>query len=529
VTDLTRLRAHEMTALLRSGEISSRELTEAHLTAAERDNRALNAWLSIDRERAIGEADAADRKLNAVRGDGADGADPPGALLGIPVALKDLVSLKGGQCTAGSRILDGYRAPYDAHITERLRDAGAVILGKTNMDEFAMGSSTEHSAYGPTANPWALDRVPGGSSGGSAAAVSAFHAPVSIGTDTGGSIRQPAALCGIVGMKPTYGRVSRYGIVAFASSLDQIGPFGRDARDAAMLLHAVAGRDDRDSTSSPQPVPASLVDLPASDDQAASGLRGKRLGLPREYFVAGMEPGVAARVREAVGALEAAGAVIEEVSLPHTAYGLATYYIVAPAEASANLARYDGLRYGPHHGDGDVLANYLATRGRGFGPEVKRRIMLGTYALSAGYYDAYYLKAQKVRTLIKADFDALWAQGFDALVAPTSPTVAFRFGDRLADPVAMYLSDACTLPVNMAGLPGISIPCGLSDGLPVGLQLIGAPWSEAELFGLARGYEGITAGADWRGMEPADLARAADPDGPTPAERMSTLAASGSR
>ena len=319
--------------------------------------------------------------------------------------------MKGGQCTAGSRILEGYRAPYDAHITERLREAGAVILGKTNMDEFAMGSSTEHSAYGPTANPWALDRVPGGSSGGSAAAVAAFHAPMSIGTDTGGSIRQPAALCGIVGMKPTYGRVSRYGIVAFASSLDQIGPFARDARDAAALLHAIAGRDERDSTSSEKPVPATLTALPSSDDAAAASLRGKRLGLPREYFVAGMEPGVEARVREAVAALEAAGATIDEVSLPHTDYGLATYYIVAPAEASANLARYDGLRYGPQHAEGDVLANYLATRGRGFGAEVKRRIMLGTYALSAGYYDAYYLKAQKVRTLIKADFDALVGAG----------------------------------------------------------------------------------------------------------------------
>jgi aspartyl-tRNA(Asn)/glutamyl-tRNA(Gln) amidotransferase subunit A len=527
MTDLTRLHAHEMATLLRSGDISSRELTEAHLDAAERDNRALNAWLSIDRERALAEADAADAGLAGARVDGSTSAHPDRPLLGVPVALKDLVSVKGGQCTAGSRILEGYRAPYDAHITERLRDAGAVIVGKTNMDEFAMGSSTEHSAYGPTANPWALDRVPGGSSGGSAAAVAAFHVPLSIGTDTGGSIRQPAALCGIVGMKPTYGRVSRYGIVAFASSLDQIGPFARDARDAAALLHAVAGRDDRDSTSSPQPVPSALTALPSDDDAAAAALRGKRLGLPREYFVAGMEPGVEARVREAVEAFEAAGAIIEEVSLPHTEYGLATYYIVAPAEASANLARYDGLRYGPHHAEGDVLANYLATRGRGFGPEVKRRIMLGTYALSAGYYDAYYLKAQKVRTLIKADFDALWSQGFDALIAPTSPTVAFRFGDRLADPVAMYLSDACTLPVNMAGLPGISVPCGLSDGLPVGLQLIGAPWSEAELFGLARGYEGITAEADWRALEPAELARAADPDAPTPAERMSVLAGSG--
>jgi len=525
VTDLTRLTAHEMAARLRAGDVSARELAIAHLDAAERDDHGLHAWLSIDRDRALAEADAADDRLAAARTDPDRAGDRLRPLLGIPVALKDLVSLAGGQCTAGSRILTGYRAPYDAHITERLRAAGAVILGKTNMDEFAMGSSTEHSAFGPTANPWALDRVPGGSSGGSAAAVAAFHTPLAIGTDTGGSIRQPAALCGVVGMKPTYGRVSRYGIVAFASSLDQIGPFARDVRDAGALLHAIAGRDERDSTSSPEPVPATLAALPADDDEAAAGLRGKRFGLPREYFVAGMEPGVETRIREAVASLEGAGATVEEVSLPHTDYGLATYYIVAPAEASANLARYDGIRYGASRRDGDVLADYLATRGEGFGAEVKRRIMLGTYALSAGYYDAYYLKAQKVRTLIKADFDALWAQGFDALVAPTSPTIAFRFGARLADPVAMYLSDACTLPVNMAGLPGVSIPCGLSEGLPVGLQLIGAAWSEAPLLGLARGYEAITAGAAWRDLEPTGLAEAADPATPTPAERMAAMTA----
>ncbi len=506
--DSTRLHAHELTSLLRSGEVSARETATAHLDAAEAGNGALNAWLSIDRDRALGEADIADARLAAARAAGPAALEALPPLLGIPIALKDLVSVKGGQCTAGSKILEGYLAPYDAHITERLRVAGAVILGKTNMDEFAMGSSTEHSAYGPVANPWDLGRVPGGSSGGSAAAVAAYHVPLAIGTDTGGSIRQPAALCGIVGLKPTYGRVSRYGIVAFASSLDQIGPFARDSRDAAALLHAVAGRDERDSTSSPEPVPDDLLHLPASDDEAASALKGKRFGLPKEYFVAGMEPGVEARVREAVAALEAAGAIVEEVSLPHTEYGLATYYIVAPAEASANLARYDGIRFGPRLGEGgDVLAGYLATRGQGFGPEVKRRIMLGTYALSAGYYDAYYLKAQKVRTLIKGDFDALWAQGFDALVAPTSPTVAFPLGAKLADPVSMYLSDACTLPVNMAGLPGISIPCGLSEGLPVGLQLIGAPWSEPALFGLARGYEGLTSAAGWRAMEPTALAR----------------------
>ena len=330
--------------------------------------------------------------------------------------------------------------------------------------------------------------------------------PLAIGTDTGGSVRQPAAMCGIVGLKPTYGRVSRYGIVAFASSLDQVGPFGRNTRDAALLLHAVAGRDERDSTSAPIPVPDALLTLPESDDEAASALRGVRLGLPREYFVAGMEPGVEARVREAVAALEAAGAEIVDVSLPHTEYGLATYYIIAPAEASANLARYDGIRYGHAVRDGDVLANYRATRGTGFGTEVKRRIMLGTYALSAGYYDAYYVKAQKVRTLIKGDFDAVFGSGIDALVAPTSPSVAWPLGAKMDDPVAMYLTDACTLPVNMAGLPGISVPCGLSDGLPVGLQLIGPAWSEARLFALARAYEGITAGAAWRSIEPPGLA-----------------------
>jgi aspartyl-tRNA(Asn)/glutamyl-tRNA(Gln) amidotransferase subunit A len=521
MTELTRLGALEMSARLRAGEVSSRELIEAHLDGAEAGNHALNAWLSIDRESAVAQADAADRRLGAVR-DGAADAHP---LLGVPVALKDLVSVKGGQVTAGSRILEGYRAPYDAHITERLRSVGAVILGKTNMDEFAMGSSNEHSAYGPVANPWDLETVPGGSSGGSAVAVAAYHAPLSIGTDTGGSIRQPAALTGIVGMKPTYGRVSRYGIVAFASSLDQIGPFARDASDAAALLHAVAGRDERDSTSASVPVPDELLSLPVSNDEAAAGLRGKRLGLPKEYFVAGMEPDSRRRIEESVAALESAGAIVEEVSLPHTDYGLATYYIVAPAEASANLARYDGVRFGPRLGDSDVYRNYLATRGRGFGPEVKRRIMLGTYALSAGYYDAFYVKAQKVRTLIKRDFDLLFAAGFDALVAPTSPTVAFRFGAKMADPVAMYLSDACTLPVNMAGLPGVSIPCGLSEGMPVGLQLIGPAWSELELFRLARGFEALTATAPWRGQEPTQLGLSTDASQPTPGDRAAALAA----
>ena len=387
-----------------------------------------------------------------------------------------------------------------------------------------MGSSTEFSAYGPTANPWDLERVPGGSSGGSAAAVAAYQAPLSIGTDTGGSIRQPAALTGTVGLKPTYGRVSRYGIVAFASSLDQIGPFARDVRDAALLLGVIAGRDERDSTSAPVAVPDYLATLPESDDAAAARLKGMRLGLPRQYFVRGMEPGVEKLIRDSVSRLAAAGAEIIDIDLPHTDYGLATYYIIAPAEASSNLARYDGVRYGRsiREPGGDFIADYLATRGSGFGAEVKRRIMLGTYALSAGYYDAYYLKAQKVRTLIKADFDKAFEQ-VDALVAPTSPTVAFKFGARLQDPVAMYLSDACTLPVNMAGLPGLSVPCGLSEGLPVGLQFIGRPWDEARLFELGRAFEAITRDDDWRSIEPRDLAALEDPNTPSAPERAAAM------
>ena len=523
--DLTRLTAHAMAVGLRAGDFTAEELATAHLDAIEAEDRALGAWLAVDRTEVLVQAHAADATLDLARRVGPAMSATLHPLHGVPVALKDLVSVRGGRCTAGSRILAGYTSPYDAHITERLRAVGAVILGKTNMDEFAMGSSTEHSAYGPTSNPWDLDRVPGGSSGGSAAAVAAYHAPVAIGTDTGGSVRQPASLCGIVGMKPTYGRVSRYGVVAFASSLDQVGPLARDARDAAALLHAVAGRDDRDSTSAPIPVPDGLLSLPDSDDEAAAGIRGLRLGLPREYFVAGMEPGTEARIREAVTLLEAAGATVEEVSLPHTDYGIAAYYIVASAEARANISRYDGIRFGLARRGGDVLEDYLATRGEGFGPEAKRRIMLGTYALSAGYYDAFYGKAQKVRTLIKADFDAVWAAGVDAIVAPTSPSVAWRLGAKLDDPVAMYLTDVCTLPVNMAGLPGASIPAGLSDGLPVGLQLIGRPWSELELLRLARGFEGITAGAPWRGVEPPGLAALRSASSPRPADRAAALGA----
>jgi aspartyl-tRNA(Asn)/glutamyl-tRNA(Gln) amidotransferase subunit A len=502
MADLTRLFAHQMADGLRAGDFSARELTDAHLDQIGRMDGPLHAWVFVDREAARDQADAADEALRR--------PELSSSLLGIPVGLKDLVLTRGDPATAGSRILEGHIGQYDAHIAERLKAAGAILPGKTNMDEFAMGSSTEFSAWGPTANPWDLGRVPGGSSGGSAAAVAAYQVPLSIGTDTGGSIRQPASLVGIVGMKPTYGRVSRYGIVAFASSLDQIGPFGRDVRDAAMLLGVVAGRDERDSTSADIPVPDYYGALPASDDEAAASLRGVRLGLPKQYFVAGMESGVEARIREAVAVLADAGAEIIDVDLPHTDYGLATYYIIAPAEASANLARYDGVRYGRsvRLPGADYVADYIETRGTGFGAEVKRRIMLGTYALSAGYYDAYYLKAQKVRTLIKADFDRAFEQ-VDALVSPTSATVAFPFGARMDDPVAMYLSDACTLPVNMAGLPGISVPCGLSEGLPVGLQFIGRAWEELRLLRLGRAYEAITAGAEWRKVEPRDMARLA--------------------
>ena len=510
---LTRLHAHAMAAALRRGDTSATELLDAHEALIASQDRALNAWVSGDPAGARASAQAADACFAAARAEGPEALAALPPLLGVPVALKDLVVTRGRPSTAGSAILRGFIGPYDAHIAERLDAAGAVIPGKTNMDEFAMGSSTEHSAYGPTANPWDLSRVPGGSSGGSAAAVAAFHVPLAIGTDTGGSIRQPAALTGITGIKPTYGRVSRYGIIAFASSLDQVGPLGRDVRDVAMLLSAVSGRDDRDSTSSPLPVPDFAAALPTSDDEAAASVRGMRLGLPRQYFVAGMEPGVEARVREAVATLAAAGAEIVDVDLPHTDYALATYYIIAPAEASANLARYDGIRFGHSVRGGNVLANYLATRDQGFGPEVKRRIMLGTYALSAGYYDAYYLKAQKVRTLIKGDFDAAFTR-VDAIVAPVSPTVAFPLGARMDDPVAMYLSDTCTLPVSVAGLPGMSVPCGLSEGLPVGLQLIGKPWDEVRLLRLGRAWEAITAGAAWRTQEPTDLARLDDPAAP---------------
>ncbi len=481
----------EVADLLRTREVSSRELTEGCLDRIGRDGERLNTFLAVGPEAALAAADAADDALSA-------GDDRP--LLGIPYALKDIFVTRalddegqptgGLPTTAGSRILAGYRSPYASSAEERLEAAGAVLLGKTNCDEFAMGSSNENSAYGPVRNPWDEAAVPGGSSGGSAAAVAGGQAFFALGTDTGGSVRQPAALTGTIGMKPTYGRISRYGMVAFASSLDQCGPFARSVRDTAQVLAALAGHDPRDSTSVDTPVPDYAAGL---DGQ----VEGMRLGVPREYFVAGMEPGVEKRVRAAVSLLEDLGAEIVDVSLPSTDSGLATYYIIAPAEASANLARYDGVRYGLSGGADDGLENYFRTRGDGFGAEVKRRIMLGTYALSAGYYDAYYLKAQQVRTLIKAEFDRVLTD-VDAILAPTSPTVAFLIGAKVNDPLAMYLNDACTLPVNIAGLPGISVPCGLADGKPVGLQVIGRAFDEATVLRVADAYERAAGFAELR-------------------------------
>jgi aspartyl-tRNA(Asn)/glutamyl-tRNA(Gln) amidotransferase subunit A len=472
----------EAADLLRRRELSSRELTEACLARIERDGERLNTFLAVSREAALAAAQVADDALSA-------GDQRP--LLGIPYALKDIFVTRalddegqpngGLPTTAGSRILEGYRSPYASDAEERLTDAGAVLLGKTNCDEFAMGSSNENSAFGPVRNPWDEETVPGGSSGGSSAAVAAGQAFFALGTDTGGSVRQPAALTGTVGIKPTYGRISRYGMIAFASSLDQCGAFTRSVRDTALVLAAVAGHDPRDSTS---------VDTPVPDYAAAldGEVRGLRLGVPREFFVEGIEPGVEAAVRAAIAHLEGMGAEIVEVSLPSTDKGLATYYIIAPAEASANLARYDGIKYGLSAGVDDRLENYVRTRGDGFGAEVKRRIMLGTYALSAGYYDAYYVKAQQVRTLIKEEFDRVLTD-VDAILAPTSPTVAFGIGAKMADPLAMYLNDVCTLPVNIAGLPGVSVPCGLSEGLPVGLQVIGRAFDEATILRVADAYE----------------------------------------
>jgi aspartyl-tRNA(Asn)/glutamyl-tRNA(Gln) amidotransferase subunit A len=440
----------------------------------DREEPRIQAFLRVTEAEARVQAEAADRRLA--------GGDGPGPLTGIPVAIKDVLSVRDVETTAGSRILRGYRPPFDATAIGCLRDAGAVFLGMTNCDEFAMGSSTENSGYFPTRNPHDPSRVPGGSSGGSAAAVAAGEAVYALGTDTGGSIRQPAALCGVVGMKPTYGRVSRYGLIAFASSLDQIGPFATSVRDAALVLQAISGYDPRDATSADRPVDL-LSDL-------ERGVEGLRLGVPREYFqVEGMEPGVKEAVGSALVRLERNGAELVEVSLPHTDYGLAAYYIVAPAECSSNLARFDGVKYGARDESSQTLMEtYLRTRRAGFGTEVRRRVMLGTYALSAGYYDAYYLKAQKVRTLIAQDFERAF-QHCDAIVSATAPTVAFAIGAKVDDPVAMYLNDVLTLGANLAGLPGISVPCGTSDGLPVGLQILAPHWQDAVALRVARAYE----------------------------------------
>jgi aspartyl-tRNA(Asn)/glutamyl-tRNA(Gln) amidotransferase subunit A len=445
----------------------------------ERAEPRVHAFLRTTEEVARAQAAAADRKLAA-----SDGAGP---LTGIPVAIKDVLCVQGVETTAGSKILAGYRPPQDATAIARLRAEDAVFLGMTNCDEFAMGSSTENSAYQPTGNPHDPTRVPGGSSGGSAAAVAAGEAVYALGTDTGGSIRQPAALCGVVGMKPTYGRVSRYGLIAFASSLDQIGPLASTVGDAALILQAISGLDPLDATSADRPVDM-LGEL-------ESGVEGLRLGVPREYFeVDGMEPGVKSAVQIALAQLERAGAELIEVSLPHTDYGLAAYYIVAPAECSSNLARFDSVRYGMRDDSGgNLLETYLRTRRHGFGPEVRRRIMLGTYALSSGYYDAYYLKAQKIRTLIAQDFERAFRH-CDAIVSATSPVVAFPIGAKVGDPLSMYLNDVLTLGANLAGLPGISLPCGTSEGLPVGLQILGRQWGDATALRVARAYEVISGG-----------------------------------
>ncbi len=471
--DLTSLTVRELRAAFDRGDATSEEATRAYLARIEELGPRVGAYLTVTAEGALDAARAADRRL---------GAGEAGPLTGVPVALKDLLCTRGVRTTCASRILEGFVPPYDATAVARLKAAGAVILGKLNMDEFAMGSSNENSAFGPVRNPWDLGRVPGGSSGGSAAAVAARLAAATLGSDTGGSIRQPAACCGVVGLKPTYGLVSRYGLIAFASSLDQIGPFTRDVTDAAWLLGAVAGHDPLDSTSVDRPVPDYAAAL-------APDVRGLRVGVPREYFVAGMDPEVEAAVRRAVGVLEAQGAEVREVSLPHTEYAVAVYYLVATAEASSNLARFDGVKYGLRVDGGDLLGTYKATRARGFGEEVKRRIMLGTYALSAGYYDAYYRQAQKVRALIAQDFRAAFSE-VDVIACPTAPTPAFRLGEKTADPLQMYLCDILTIPCNLAGIPGVSVPCGFTAaGLPVGFQLLAAPFAEETLLRAAYAYE----------------------------------------
>jgi aspartyl-tRNA(Asn)/glutamyl-tRNA(Gln) amidotransferase subunit A len=465
----------ELSAALDRGEARPGALLEESLARIAALDTKVHAFLRLTEKEARAAAAASDARRAAKK--------PLSALDGVPIALKDIFCMEGVETTCGSRILAGYVPPYDATVVKKLKAAGAVIVGKLNMDEFAMGSSTENSAFGPTRNPWDLERTPGGSSGGSAAAVAARLVPGTLGTDTGGSIRQPAALVGCVGIKPTYGRVSRYGVIAFASSLDQVGPFAQDVRGTALLLAAIAGHDPNDQTSSARPVPDYAQGL-------EQPVRGLTLGVPREYFGEGLAPEVAASVRAAIARLEADGCKVKPISLPNSPHAIAAYYIVATAEASSNLARYDGVRYGHRASAASLVEMYEKTRSEGFGAEVKRRIMLGTYALSAGYYDAYYLRAQKVRALIRRDFDAAFAEGCDAIVSPTSPTTAFKLGEKVDDPLAMYLNDIYTVPANLAGLPGVSVPCGFDGkGLPIGLQLIGRPFEEGALLQLARAAE----------------------------------------
>jgi aspartyl-tRNA(Asn)/glutamyl-tRNA(Gln) amidotransferase subunit A len=482
LADLTRLTAHELADAFRAGAATPTAAAEAHLARIAALDGKVRAYLTVTADLARQAAGASDARYRAGR--------PLGPLDGVPISYKDVLSTRGVRTTCGSRILDGWVPPFDATVVTRLAAAGVVPLGKSNMDEFAMGSSTEHSAFQLTANPWDLARVPGGSSGGPAAAVAGDLATISLGTDTGGSIRQPAAFCGVVGLKPTYGRVSRYGLVAFASSLDQIGPFARDVRDAALVLAAIAGADPSDATSVDTPVPDYAAGL-------TQGVRGLRVGV-LEYERAGMDPDVERAVRDAIDVLRGLGATTEPVTLPTADYGLAAYYIIAPAEASSNLARYDGVKYGLRTPGKDLIDMESRTRAAGFGAEVKRRIMLGTYALSAGYYDAYYGKAQKVRTLIRRDFEAAFEK-VDVIVGPTTPGVAFKHGEK-EDPLAMYLNDIFTVPANLSGNPGISVPCGFSaNGLPIGLHLVGRAFDEATLLRVAHAYEQATS---WRARHP---------------------------
>ena len=472
---LYQLTAHELHDKLKACEITAVELTESVYERIEAVEPHVKGYLTLTKDIALEQANAADA--------GFQNGDNMSPLAGIPIAIKDVICTKGVRTTCASKILSNFVPPYDATVMTKLNQQGIVMIGKTNMDEFAMGSSTENSAYQITHNPWDLETIPGGSSGGSAAVVSADTAICSLGSDTGGSIRQPAALCGVVGMKPTYGRISRYGLIAFASSLDQIGPFTKDVTDCALVLNALCGNDEMDSTSVDVPVPDFTQGL-------INDVQGLKIGVPKEYFTEGLDTEVADKVHAAISVLEKLGASVEEISLPHTEYAIATYYIIAPAEASANLARYDGVRYGYRTKEPTDLINmYKKTRSEGFGQEVKRRIMLGTFALSAGYQDAYYRKAQKVRTLIKSDFDAAFEK-VDVIATPTSPTPAFKIGERTADPLQMYLCDVMTTPASHAGLPGISVPCGfVESGLPVGLQLLAAPFDEETLLRAAYTFE----------------------------------------